>query len=282
MSIAILSIPLGIISIILFAWSISKMGNKPSKGKKKDDDTALIEIIVSVILFFVALGIYDGSASTAGLFSSDNAAQEEAASYSSDKNSEKSEAQREVEEYNKAAVEKARSGENDEGSNNKSNDKHSSNSENDSSASNKEANDTTKLNKSEQNKNLEKQQKAYQQWHAQIEARIQSIDTTWSALWNDNSTDSTEKLIKALEHEKTQLEAIKVPEELSAMHKQKLNEAENHYHQWIDSKLKVCQMKSSGSNEQDIIAEVARGDGLKLRSNVEVSTVGRELGISNN
>ena len=89
MSIAILSIPLGIVSIILFAWSINKMGNKPAKGKgkKKDDDTALIEIIVSVILFFVALGIYDGSASTAGLFSSDNAAQEEAAHHSNDINS---------------------------------------------------------------------------------------------------------------------------------------------------------------------------------------------------
>lgn len=277
MSIAILSIPLGIISIILFAWSISKMGNKPSKGKKKDDDTALIEIIVSVILFFVALGIYDGSASTAGLFSSDNATQEEAASYSGDKNSEKSEAQREVEEYNKAAVEKARSGEFEENSNN------SNAAEKSGATTNlKEVNETTKLDKSEQNKNLEKQQKAYQQWRTQIEVRIQSIDTTWSALWNDNSTDSTEKLIKALEHEKTQLEAIKVPEELSAMHKQKLNEAENHYHQWIDSKLKACQMKSSKNNQQDIIAEVARGDGLKLRSNVEVSTVGRELGISNN
>ena len=277
MSIAILSIPLGIISIILFAWSISKMGNKPSKGKKKDDDTALIEIIVSVILFFVALGIYDGSASTAGLFNSDNAAQEEAASYSSDKNSEKSEAQREVEEYNKAAVEKARSGESEENSNNSN-----ATAKSEATTNLKEANETTKLDKSEQNKNLEKQQKAYQQWRAQIEARIQSIDTTWSALWNDNSTDNTEKLIKALEHEKTQLEAIKVPEELSAMHKQKLNETESHYHQWIDSKLKACQMKSSKGNQQDIIAEVARGDGLKLRSNVEVSTIGRELGISNN
>ena len=64
------------------------------------------------------------------------------------------------------------------------------------------------------------------------------------------------------------------------MHKQKLNEAESRYNQWIDSKLKACQMKSNNGNQQDIIAEVARGDGLKLRSNVEVSTVGRELGIS--
>ena len=71
-----------------------------------------------------------------------------------------------------------------------------------------------------------------------------------------------------------------MPEELSATHKQRLNEAESRYHQWIDSKIKACQMKSNGSDQQDIVAEVARGDGMKLRSNVEVSAIGRELGLS--
>ena len=283
MSIAILSIPIGIVAIMLFIWSINKMGEKPAKGKKKDDDTALIGIIASVVLFFVALGIFDGKESTGGIFASDNAAQEQSAQHSSDRNASKSEAQREVEEYNKAAVEKARSGESEDNSKSQ-HDSSSNDKENDDKSSStnnlKDASETTVVNKANQNKNLEKQQKAYQQWHAQIEARIQSIDTTWSALWNDNSTDSTGKLIKALEHEKEQLEAIKVPEELSATHKQRLNEAESRYHQWIDSKIKACQMKSNGSDQQDIVAEVARGDGMKLRSNVEVSAIGRELGLS--
>ena len=283
MSIAILSIPIGIIAIFLFIWSINKMGEKPAKGKKKDDDSALIGIIVSVVLFFVSLGIFDGSESTAGLFTESNSAQEQAAHHGDQSSSTKSEAQREVEEYNKAAVEKARSGESNDSSKSQ-NDKNSSNTENaeqSSSTTNlKEASETSVVNKAGQNKNLEKQQQAYQKWNTQLEAQLQVIDTTWSALWTDGSAESIEKLIKALDNSKVQLKELKVPEELSAAHKQKLTETLSRYVQWIDSYHKACQMKSSGSNQHDIIAEVARGDGLKLRSNVEVSSVGRELGIS--
>ncbi len=265
MSIAIFSIPLGIISIVIFGYAINKMGDKPASGKKKDDDTAMIEIIVSVVLFFVSLGIFDIKESTAGLY---NPSAPQQAERSSERNESKSDAQKEVEEYNKATVEKARSGEND--GNEKSNDK---------SVNYKDAADTTKLDKEGQNKNLEQQQKAYQKWKMQIEARLQSIDTTWSALWIDSPND-IEKLTKALEHEKNQLAEIKIPEELSVAHRNRLNESANRYIQWIDSKLKACQMKLNNSNQNDIVAEVAKGDGLKIRSNVEISAVGRELGLS--
>ena len=284
MSIAILSIPIGIVAIMLFIWSINKMGEKPAKGKKKDDDTALIGIIASVVLFFVALGIFDGKESTGGIFSSDNAAQEQSAQHSSDRNTSKSEAQREVEEYNKAAVEKARSGESEDNSKSQ-HDSSSSNKENDDKSNEtnnlKDASETTVVNKANQNKNLEKQQKAYQQWHSQIEAKIQYVETTWSALWNDNSPDSIEKLSKVLENSKLQIEELKIPEELSAAHKQKLTEAVTRYVQWIDLYHQACRMKSNGANQQDISAEIARGDGLKLRSNVEIHNVGRDLGLSN-
>ena len=284
MSIAILSIPVGIVAIILFIWSISKMGEKPAKGKKKDDDTALIGIIASVVLFFVALGIFDGKESTGGIFASDNIAQEQSDQRSSDRDSSKSDSQREVEEYNKAAVEKARSGESNENANSKNDDISKDNHNSGSSTvvnDPKEINETSKTNKDDRNKNLDKQQKAYQQWHNQIETKIQSIETTWAALWNDNSPDSIEKLSTVLENSKVQLEELKIPEELSAVHRQRLNESVQRYVQWIESHHKACQMKSSNNSQQDIMAEIARGDGLKLRSNVEISNIGRELGLMN-
>ena len=262
MSIAILSIPLGIISIILFGYAVNKMGNKPSTGKKKDDDTAMVEIIVSVVLFFVALGIFDSKLSTGGLFNFDSPTEQSKSAQRVESAEKKSDAQRELEEYNKAAVEKARSNSNENKNSNL-----------------KDSPQTTKLDKESQQKNLEEQRKAYQKWKLQIDARILSIDTTWSALWIDTATDF-DKLIRALEHEKSQLEEIKIPEELSSIHKQKLNDAANRYSQWIDSNLKACEMKISKVNQNEIIAEVSRGDGYKIRSNVEISAVGRELGIS--
>ena len=284
MSIAILSIPIGIVAIMLFIWSINKMSEKPAKGKKKDDDTALIGIIASVVLFFVALGIFDGKESTGGFFASDNAAQEQSVQHSSDRNTSKSEAQREVEEYNKSAVEKARSGESGDDSKSQhdiSDNNNDSNDQSNSTTNLKEASETTVINKTNQTKNMEKQQKAYQQWHSQIEVKIQYVETTWSALWNDNSSDNIEKLIKVLENSKVQIKELKIPEELSAAHKQKLTEAVTRYIQWIDLYHQACRMKSNGANQQDISAEIARGDGLKLRSNVEIDNVGRNLGLSN-
>ncbi len=268
MSIAILSIPLGIIAIIGFIWSINSMSEKPAKGKKKDNDSALIGIIVSTVIFFVSLGIYDGTESTAGLFSGEETSQEQSSQRNSneDSQSKKSEAQREVEQHNREAVEKAREKESDSNANAK-------------------ADNTSNVQKvsnhSEQNINLDKQRKAYQDWRNQIESKIQSVETIWSALWTDGSAENIEKLIKSLETTKTQLEAIPVPAELSTTHRQLLNEAANRYGQWIVSRQKACQIKKSGdNNQQDITAEIALGDGLKLRSNVEISNVARELGLS--
>lgn len=274
MSIAILSIPLGIIAIIGFIWSINSMSEKPAKGRKKDNDAALIGIIASVVLFFVALGIYDGIGSTAGLFGSDNAVQEQGAQ-SGTRNSSKSQAQREVEEANRAAVEKARSqAETENDSNSKGSNK------SDSGTNVKDTNDTSKVKSVNQKKYSEKQQKAFQDWKQKIEAKIQSAETTWSALWTDGSPESIGKLEKAFETTKEQLEDIKVPSELPAAHRQILSEAVNRYAQWLDSHRQACQMKLANGSQQDISNELARGDGLKLRSNVEIANVGRDLGLS--
>ena len=263
MSIAILSIPLGIISIIVFIWAMNGTGAKPSKGKKKDNDSAIIGIIVSVLLFFVSIGIFDIEESTAGLLGSENSTREQAAQHQSKRYSEKTEAQREVEEYNKAAVEKARHG--------------NENNQSDSKAENADRDDS-KVKDNKSDKDLEKQRQAYQQWYNQVEAKVQSIDTIRAALWNDNSPDSVEKLMKVIDKEKAELAEIKVPKELSTAHQQRLNEAMERYMQWLDSHHQACQMRVDGKNQQDILNEVAKGDGFKLRSNVEISNVGRELG----
>ena len=265
MSIALLSIPLGIISIMVFIWSMNGTGAKPEKGKKKDNDSAIIGIIVSVLLFFVSIGIFDIDESTGGMFSQDNSSQQRSL-HESEKYSSQSQAQREVEEYNKSAVEKARN----------SDDQSNNDTKSDTKVEEKE--DKVKSQDNQQNKNLEEQRQAYQKWHTQVEAKVQSIDTIWSALWIDGSPESIEKLIKALHKGQAELAEIKVPGELTAMHRQRLIEAMGHYNQWIDSHLQACQMKSTSSN-QDIITEVAKGDGLKLRANVEVSNVGNELNI---
>ena len=266
MSIALLSIPLGIVSIMVFIWAMNGAGTKPEKGKKKDNDSAIIGIIVSVLLFFVSIGIFDIDESTGGMFSQDNSSQQRSL-HESEKYSSQSQAQREVEEHNKAAVDKARNGDDKDQSqtNNQSNDKVEE--------------DKNKINNNQQNKNLEEQQKVYQKWHTQIEAKIQAINTIWSALWTDGTPESIEKLIKVLPKEQVELSNIKVPEELATMHRQRLAEAMNHYNQWINSYLQACQMKSNGSSDQDIINEVAKGDGSKLRANVEISNVGNELNI---
>ena len=264
MSIALLSIPLGIISIVVFIWAMNGAGTKPAKGKKKDNDSAIIGIIISVLLFFVSIGIFDFDESTGGMFGGqDNSAQERSL-HESEKYSSQSQAQREVEEYNKSAVEKARN---------------SDNQSNDNAQSNSKVEDSSNIKDNQQNKNLEEQQKAYQKWHTQIEAKIQAIDTIWSALWTDGSHESIEKLVKALNKEQLELAEIKVPEDLTMIHRQKLTEAMDHYNQWINSHLQACQMKVNGSSQQDMLAEVAKGDGLKLRANVEVSNVGNELNI---
>ena len=259
MSIALLSIPIGIISIVVFIWAMNGTGAKPAKGKKKDNDSAIIGIIVSVLLFFVSIGIFDIDESTGGMFSQDNSTQQPSL-HESEKYSSQSQAQREVEEYNKSAVEKARSGEDKSGGEQTKQDKDN-------------AVDR------QQTKPTEAQRQAYQKWHTQIEAKVQSIDTIWSALWTDGSPESIEKLTKVLHKEQTELLEIKVPEELTAMHRQRLNEAMEHYNQWIESHLRACQMKSSSGGNQDILTEVAKGDGLKLRANVEISNVGTELNI---
>ena len=257
MSIALLSIPLGIISIVMFIWAMNGTGAKPAKGKKKDNDSAIIGIIVSVLLFFVSIGIFDIDESTGGMFSQDNSTQQRSL-HESDKYSSQSQAQREVEEYNKSAVEKARSDEDDS---------------NNDSTSKAELKEERRL----ESKLTEAQRQAYQKWHAQVEAKVQSIDTIWSALWTDGSPESIEKLLKVLPKEQAELAEIKVPEELMTIHRQRLQEAMNHYNQWIESHLKACQIKSDGGNNQDILTEVAKGDGLKLRANVEISNVGNEL-----
>ena len=282
MSIAILSIPLGIISIIVFIWAINQTSEKPAKGKKKDNDTTIIGVIVSVILLFVSLGIYDGKESTAGLFASDNTAQEESSRRDRERNSTKSEAQREVEEHNKSTAENAHSRDDKPNSKDNGNSNKSDNHENFNTSDNrKNINETTKAEDADQNKNLEKQQNAYQEWYNQVETKIQTIENIWTALWNDNSPENINKLIKALETEKTQLIEIKVPEELSATHRQKLMESMDRYSKWIDFHIQACQTKLQNINSPDITGKIAQGDGLKLQSNVEISNVGRELGISN-
>ena len=264
MSIALLSIPLGISSIVMFIWAMNGTGAKSGKGKKKDNDSAIIGIIVSVLLFFVSIGIFDIDESTGGMFSQDNSTQQHSL-HESDKYSSQSQAQREVEEYNKSAVEKARSGE--EKSDNNS----------DSKVESKE--DKEKVQDKQQSKNLEEQRQAYQKWYAQIEAKVQSIDTIWTALWTDGSPESLDKLTKVLHKEQTELAEIKVPTELSALHRQRLVEAMSHYNQWLEAHLRACQIKSGGGSNQEILTEVAKGDGLKLRANVEISNVGSELNI---
>ena len=254
---AILSIPLGIIALILLVWSLNGIGKKSDNGKKKDNDSYIIGIIAGLLLFFVSLGIYDEKESTGGLMSSEQSNQEQSAR--SERTASKNQAQHEIEE-----AEAKRKNEN-----NKSIDEESSNSEN-----------VSKVREDNKNQNLEKQREAYQNWHNQIEARIQSIDTIWSALWTDGSPESINKLLKSLETEKSQLEAIKVPTELSAFHNQKLSAAQKRYVEWIDSRLQACQLYTRNANQQDITNELANGDGLKMRSNVEVSNVGRELGLS--
>ena len=266
MSIALLSIPLGIISIMVFIWAMNGTGTKYAKGKKKDNDSAIIGIIVSVLLFFVSIGIFDVDESTGGMFNQDNSTQQRSL-HESEKYSSQSQAQREVEEYNKSAVEKSRNGDDN------------SQSQTSEQPDTKTEEDKGKIKDNQQNKNIEEQQKAYQKWHTQIEAKVQAINTIWSALWIDGTPESIEKLIKVLPKEKSELTSIKVPEELMVIHKQRLSEAMNHYNQWINSYLKACQMKSNNQNNQDIITEVAKGDGSKLRANVEISNVGNELNI---
>ena len=266
MSIALLSIPLGIISIVMFIWAMNGTGAKPAKGKKKDNDSAIIGIIVSVLLFFVSIGIFDIDESTGGMFSQDNSTQQRSL-HESDKYSSQSQAQREVEEYNKSAVEKARNGED------------KSEGEPDKAAQTKQEKDSVVDTTQQQSKPTEAQRQAYQKWHTRVEAKVQAIETIWSALWTDGSPESIEKLTKALQKEQSELAEIKVPEELTAMHRQRLLEAMNHYNQWIESHLRACQMKSGGGSNQDILTEVAKGDGLKLRANVEISNVGNELNI---
>ena len=256
MSIALLSIPIGIISIVVFIWAMNGTGAKPAKGKKKDNDSAIIGIIVSVLLFFVSIGIFDIDESTGGMFIQDNSTQQPSL-HESEKYSSQSQAQREVEEYNKSAVEKARNGE-------EKSDSESGKAE-------------VKEARQPQSKPTEEQRQAYQKWHTQIESKVQSIETIWSALWTDSSPESIEKLIIALHREQAELAALKVPEELSPLHRQRLTEAMSHYDQWLGSHLKACQMKSGNGSNQDILTEVAKGDGLKLRANVEISNVGSEL-----
>ena len=93
---AILSIPLGIIALIVLVWSINGIGKKSDNGKKKDNDSYIIGIIAGLLLFFVSLGIYDEKESTGGLMSSEQSNQEQSAR--SERNSSKNQAQREVEE----------------------------------------------------------------------------------------------------------------------------------------------------------------------------------------
>lgn len=259
MSIAILSIPLGIISIIIFIWSMNAMSDKPAKGKKKDNDSSLIGIIASVVIFFVALGIYDGKESTGDLFSSDEPSQER--SYQSGGES-KNNSDRALEEHNKEAMEKAAKNSGNE------------------SVNLKDAQETTRVDGASQNKNLEAQQKAFEKWYLQLDAKLETIETSRSALWSDNSKASTEKLLNVLETSKLQLAEIKIPDELSAFHKQKLSEAMKRYDQWLDSYKKACQMRLAGNDQQNILSEVARGDGLKMQSNIEIGNVGRELGLA--
>ena len=277
MSVAILSIPLGIISIIGFVWSFNVMSEDPKaardKNKKKDNDSALIGIIVSTILFFVALGIYDGKESTAGLFASENAAQEQSAQDSSSKtSSKKSQAELEVEEANKEKMEKAQSRSNDEDENSQAK------GQSDSIASN-EFNDTTKLEDASHNKDLEKQQKAYKEWRNQMDSKIKSIDLTWATLWKDSEPDSLEKLMKVLDSTKDQIKEIKIPDELSAAHRQRLTKSTARYVEWIESRYQACKMVSDGKDRdaEDVFSTVSKGDGLKLQSNVDVSNISREL-----
>ena len=261
---AILSIILGIISIAVFIWSINAMDSTSTKGKKKNNDSSIIGILVGLFLFFVSLGIYDGSGIT--IFSSSDNAQEQSSSSerrnsSSSSKSSKSDAQREVEE---SQARQSQSGE--------------SSTPSDSSISEDfEQSKPVKIDE----KTRKQMQDAFQKWNSQLESQLQSIDTTWSALWADNSSEAVEKLIKTLENAKTQLNALQVPAELVPMHRQRLHDAVKRYNDWLDVRLKVCQMHLTGAKNQDILNELARGDSLKLRSNVEISTVGRELGINN-
>ena len=83
--------------------------------------------------------------------------------------------------------------------------------------------------------------------------------------------------MKVLDKEQSELSEITVPAELSMLHRQILTDAMSRYYDWINSYRQACQMKSKGNAQQDIINELAKGDGFKLRSNVEISNVGREL-----
>ena len=272
---SILSIPLGVIAIAIFVWAINSDNSKKDSSKKKDNDSMIIGIIVSVVLFAIAVGIYD-SESTGGLFGSDSnqqAAQEHRMAVKA-----KNAAQQEVEEANKAAVEKAAKNAKDNANQSNNNDKQNKESAT-SAVDSSKVEKTTDKSDEKQNENLEKQREAYKNWFAQIDAKIQSTDTTWSALWTEHSPESVEKLIKALETEKSALEAIKMPSELSAQHRQRLNEAVKRYGEWIESRRKVCQMNQNKSSDSDITNELARGDGLKIQSKIEIANVGRELGM---
>ena len=243
---SMLSIPLGIIAIIVFIWSINSMDSKSTKGKKTNN-SSMIGIVVGFILLFAALGLYDESSTK--FFASENSSQEQGKATVRDST-------------NLSQGDEKNSASHDE-SKNKDNHKDKAD-EN----SNKPSDE-----------NLKEQQDAYQKWYNQLENRLQSIETTWSALWTDNSPEAIEKLLKSLEHEKTQLESLKIPTELSSLYRQQLTDAMRRYMEWVDLRIKVCQMHSSGKNQQDITNEIARGDGLKIRSNIEVSNVGRELGL---
>ena len=269
---AVLSVILGIIAIIVFIWSINSMDSSSKKGKKKNSDSSIIGMLVGLVLFFVALGIYDGSGGE--IFSSSDSSQEESSSSSSrgsSSGSSKNDAQREVEEAQRGASQSYDSSAVTNSSSSAAHEPTDKNEETSAQSTPVKVND----------KNLEKQQEAYKKWYSQVEGRLQEIDTIWSALWTENSTESIAKLTKSLESEKTQFEAMKIPTELSAIHQKRLSESFKRYIDWIESRLKVCQMYSSGSSQQDMTNELARGDGLKLRSNVEISNIGRELGLSN-
>ena len=261
MSVALLSIPLGIISIIVFIWAINGTGAKPAKGKKKDNDSAIIGIIVSLLLFFVSIGIFDSEESTGGMFKQDNSKQGSSL-HESERYSSQSQVQRKTEGSNESAEKNGQSKNENQA---------------DSKADTKD--EKSKVDSNQQNQNLEEQRKAYQKWQIQIESKVQTINTIWSALWTEGSPESIDKLTKALHKEQAELAEIKVPAELSTIYRQRLTEAMQHYNQWIDFYLKACQMKVNGSSNQDIISEVAKGDGLRLRANVEISNVGNELNI---
>lgn len=271
MSIAILSIPLGLISIILFGYAINSMSDKPAKGQKKDDDTALIQIIASVVLFFVSLGIFDAKESTGGLYNPNAPSQRSTQAVEEQNTKPKSEAQKEVEEYNKAVMEQA-----NQNSNSNSNSNSNQNSNQSSNESSNQNSNESKIDK--ESIDIEKQRQAFQKWKLQLDSRLMSIDTTWSALWNDSN--DFDKINKAIENEKTLLLNIKIPEELSNVYRQQLIVITNRYVKWLDSKLKACNLKSSNANANDIVAELARGDGFKIRANVEVSTISRALGLT--